>query len=220
MKKDLKRVGIYRGMDLTLVFDQRWTVKVNLHTLLVVNWSVTSVMCWVWKAVAIKPNMCECVTTLIHTFWGVWRWRNDITQFMSGVKELALFENMWQTTQSIWMDQLNRFLALHTLVEGLGICWAMLGLKVPILLNWVRFRPGIWDGGAISSTGFGAVCDRAPTQGCLGFAPIRGSNSVGWTFTNISIEIGVQPSYMNGFFGLSGDLGGILVYNAKIIDGW
>ena len=39
-------------------------------------------------------------------------------------------------------------------------------------------------------------------------------------FFNISIEIGIQPSYMNGFFGVSGDLRGILVYNAKIIDGW
>ena len=39
-------------------------------------------------------------------------------------------------------------------------------------------------------------------------------------FTNISIEIRVQPSYMNGLFGLSGDLRGILVYNAKISDGW
>ena len=29
-----------------------------------------SVMCGVWKAVAIKPDMCECVTTLIHTFLG------------------------------------------------------------------------------------------------------------------------------------------------------
>ena len=38
-------------------------------------------------------------------------------------------------------------------------------------------------------------------------------------FTNISIEIGVQPSYVNGFLGLSGDLRGILVYNAKIRDG-
>ena len=98
---------------------------------------------------------------------------------MSGVKELALFENMWQTTQLIWVDQLNRFLALHALVEGLGICWAMFGLKVPILLNWVRFRPGIWDGGAISSTGCGAVCDRAPTQGFLDLAPIRGSKKCG-----------------------------------------
>ena len=37
--------------------------------------------------------------------------------------------------------------------------------------------------------------------------------------TNILIEIRVQPSYMNGFFGLSGDLRGILVYNAKVRDG-
>ena len=136
-------------------------------------------MCGVWKAVAIKPDMCECVTTLIHTFWGVWRWRNDITQFMSGVKELALFENMWQTTQSIWVDQLNRFLALHALVEGSGICWGTFGLKVPILLNWVRFRPGIWHSWAISSTGCGEVCDIAPTWGCLGFPLIRGSKQCG-----------------------------------------
>ena len=116
---------------------------------------------------------------LFPPFWGVWRWRNDVTQFMSGVKELALFENMWQTSQLIWVDQLNRFLALHALVEGLGICWATFGLKVPILLNWVRFRSGIWDSGAISSTGCGAVCDRAPTWGCLGLAPIRGSKQCG-----------------------------------------
>ena len=38
-------------------------------------------------------------------------------------------------------------------------------------------------------------------------------------FTNISIETRVQPSYMNGFFGLSGDLRGILVYDVKIGDG-
>ena len=38
------------------------------------------------------------------------------------IKELALFENCGkQTTQLIWVDQLNRFLALHALVEGLGI---------------------------------------------------------------------------------------------------
>ena len=138
--------------------------------------------------------MWTCYHTSSHLFWGVWRWRNDITQFMSVVKELALFENLWQTTQLIWVDQLNRFLALHALDEGLGICWAMLGLKVPMLLNWVRFRPGIWDGGATSSTGCGAVCDRAPTQGCLGLALIRRSKLWDGHFTNISIEIGVQPS--------------------------
>ena len=57
---------------------------------------------------------------------------------MSGVKELALM--LWRLQL---IDQLNRFLALQALVECLGICIATLGLKVPILLNWVRFRPGI-----------------------------------------------------------------------------
>ena len=39
--------------------------------------------------------------------------------------------------------QLNRFLALQALVEGLGIWIATFGLKFPILLNWVKLRPGI-----------------------------------------------------------------------------
>ena len=64
-----------------------------------------------------------------------------------------------------WVDQLNRVLALHDLVKGLGICWATFGLKVSMLLSWVRFRPGIWDSGAISSTGCGAVWDRLPLKG-------------------------------------------------------
>ena len=38
-------------------------------------------------------------------------------------------------------------------------------------------------------------------------------------FTNVLIEIGIQSSDVNGFFGLSSDLRGILVYDAKIIDG-
>ena len=38
-------------------------------------------------------------------------------------------------------------------------------------------------------------------------------------FTNVLFEIWVQPSSVYGFFGLSGDLQGILVYNAKIQDG-
>ena len=136
-------------------------------------------MCGVWKAVAIKPDTCEHCHTYSHLFLGVWRWRNDTTQFVSGHKELGL---VWKyvAKQLNWSeDQLNRFLALHALVEGLGMCWATFGLKVPILLNWVRFRPGIWDSGAISSTGWGAVYDRAPTWGCLGLAPIRGSKQCG-----------------------------------------
>ena len=49
---------------------------------------------------------------------------------------------------------------------------------------------------------------------------IRGSKQCGMDILPIfSIEIGVQPSYVNGFFGLSGDLRGMLVYNAKIRDG-
>ena len=47
------------------------------------------------------------------------------------------------------ITQLNRFLALQALVESLGIWRATFGLKFPILLNWVRFRPGICDGEAI-----------------------------------------------------------------------
>ena len=38
-------------------------------------------------------------------------------------------------------------------------------------------------------------------------------------FTNISVEIWVQPSYVDGLFGLPGDLGGILIYDVKIQDG-
>ena len=68
---------------------------------------------------------------------------------------------------------------------------ATFGLKFPILLNWVKFRPGIWDGGAISSTGRGAT-DSSPTQGCLGLAPSRLSKQWGdGHFTNISVETGV-----------------------------
>ena len=57
---------------------------------------------------------------------------------MSGVKELALL--LWRLQL---IAQLNRFLALQALVECLGICMATFGLKFPILLNWVRFMPGI-----------------------------------------------------------------------------
>ena len=77
------------------------------------------------------------------------------------------------------------------------------------MLNWVKLRPGIWDGGAISSTGWGAICDRAPTWGCLGLALIRGSKQCGMDILPIfQLRLGSQPSYVNGFFGLSGDLRG------------
>ena len=106
--------------------------------------------------------------------WGTWR--NDITQFMSGAKELGLWVCV-VVVPSI-DNQLNRLLALQALVECLGIWIATFGLKFPILLNWVKFRPGIWDGGAISSTGRGAT-DSSPTWGCLGLAPSRLSKQWG-----------------------------------------
>ena len=108
---------------------------------------------------------------------------------MSGAKELGLWVCV-VVAPSI-DNQLNRFLALQALVECLGIWIATFGLKFPILLNWVRFRPGIWDGGAIPSTGRGAT-DSSPTRGCLGLAPSRLSKQLGdGHFTNISIETGV-----------------------------
>ena len=55
----------------------------------------------------------------------------------------------------------------------------MFGLKFPKLLNWIKLRPGIWDSGAISSTDWGTACDRAPTWGCLGLAPSKGSKQCG-----------------------------------------
>ena len=128
-----------------------------------------------WRAVAIKPNTCEHVATPFGDM-EMKEWHYSICvrwQRAWPFLELCGKQLNWSE------DQLNRFLALHALVEASGICWAMFGLKVPILLNWVRLRPGIWDGGAISSTGWGAVCDKAPTQGCLGLAPIRGSKQCG-----------------------------------------
>ena len=60
-------------------------------------------VCGVWRTVAIKfwhlLNVWKC-------FGGTWR--NDTTQFMSGVKELALM--LWRLQL---IDQLNRFLALQ-----------------------------------------------------------------------------------------------------------
>ena len=110
------------------------------------------------------------------------------------------------------------FLALQALVEGLGMCWATFSLKFPILLNWVRLRPGIWDCGAISSTDWGAT--RALTWGCLGFAPNRWSKQCGMDILPIFLlRTRVQSPYMDGFFGLPCDLGGILIYDVKIRDG-
>ena len=95
----------------------------------------------------------------------------------------------------------------------------MFGLKVPILLNWVKLRPGIWDSGAISSTSWGAICDKAPTWGCLGLAPIRGSKQCGMDILPI-FRLRLGSNLLMWMASLaSGDLRGILVYNATIRDG-
>ena len=122
----------------------------------------------VWRAVAIK---LQHVWTCLSHSWG-----DEGMRLLNSCQVLKSLGLYWilVANNSIG-DQLNRFLALQALVEGLGMCWAMFGLKFPILLNWVKLRPGIWDGGAISSTGWGATCERTPTQGCLGFTPSRGS---------------------------------------------
>ena len=63
------------------------------------------------------------------------------------------------------------------------------------------------------------ACERRFTCECLGFIPKRGSKTVrDRHFTSISVEIWVQPLNVNGFLGLPGDLGGILVNYIEIRD--
>ena len=59
-----------------------------------VQWSLISVI-WCGELLQLSSNMCGHVC---HTPRGE-RWRNDITQFMSGDKELGLCRILWQTTQ-------------------------------------------------------------------------------------------------------------------------
>ena len=73
---------------------------------------------------------------------------------------------------------LSKFFALHAWVERLGIFLMMFGLKVLMLLNWVRFRPGICDSGATSFTESWGW-DRRSTWGSFGLAPIRWSKQCG-----------------------------------------
>ena len=90
------------------------------------------------------------------------------------IKSLALFGVVWQTTQLIWgsIEQVS-----SPACPSGGFRYML--SQVPILLNWVKLRPGIWDSGAISSTGWGAICDKTPTWRCLGLALIRGSKQCG-----------------------------------------
>ena len=76
-----------------------------------------------WRAVATKPDMYERVATLIYTYWEYGDEGMTLLNLCQVIKSLALFwkiSGKQQLNQS--EDQLNRFLALHALVEGLGIC--------------------------------------------------------------------------------------------------
>ena len=131
-----------------------------------VQWSLISVTrCG--ELLQLSSDTCECV-------WYMGDEGMTLLNSCQVLKSLACVL-LWRLQL---ITQLNRFLALQALVEGLGIWRATFGLKFPILLNWVRFRPGIWDGGAISSTGRGAA-DSSPTWGCLGLAPSRLSKQCG-----------------------------------------
>ena len=84
MKKRPEEGDIYREIN---IFDtygsKKLNCETNFHTL--AGGSVIFDKCYeVWRTVAIKfwhLWMCKLV-------WGIWR--NDITQFMSGAKELGL----------------------------------------------------------------------------------------------------------------------------------
>ena len=117
------------------------------------------------------------------------------------------------------INQLNRFFALQALVERLGICIAIFGLKFPILLNWVRFRPGICDGGATSSTGRGAA-DNSPTLGCFGLAPSRLSKQWGMDILPIFLlRLGSSRLMWITSSGLSGDLRRFFVDYVEVLNG-
>ena len=48
-------------------------------------------MCGVWRTVAIKPDMCECVATLIYTFWECGDEGMTLLNLCQVIKSLALF---------------------------------------------------------------------------------------------------------------------------------
>ena len=86
MKKDQKRVGIYREKDLTpIVIKAVELWKIIFTPFQVVQWSLISVI-WCGELLQLSSHTCGCVCHM-------GRWRNDITQFMSGDKELGLYIN-------------------------------------------------------------------------------------------------------------------------------
>ena len=148
MKKRPEEGDIYRELILTLMDQRTWTVKLIFTPCQAVQWSLTSVTrCG--ELLQLSSDTCECVNYFGGIFEGM-----TLLNSCQVLKSWPWFCCMLWRLQLV--NQLNRFLALQALVERLGICIATFGLKSPILLNWVKFRPGIWDGGATSSTGRGS----------------------------------------------------------------
>ena len=98
---------------MTPILDQSLTCESNLHTFS--GSSVIFAQChMVWRAVAIKlQHMCTCLS---HS-WG----DEGMTLLNSCqvLKSLAFIDFFGGNSID---DQLNRFLALQALVEGLGMC--------------------------------------------------------------------------------------------------
>ena len=113
MKIDLKRVGIYREMDLTLVVikDELWRLMFTPH--MEVDWSMISVMCGCQETFAIKSDVWRHVFTPCGVFGDKGM---KLLNSCLGVKEPSLFVWFWilQTTQFC------SFLVLQALVESFG----------------------------------------------------------------------------------------------------
>ena len=173
MKIDLKRVAYtVRGTwHLGMIKDELW--RLIFTPLVEVDWSVISVILDVRRLVQLSLT---CVSVFSH-LCGVWRWKEwHYSIHVYVLKSWPLF-GIWILRQT---TQFCRALALQALVECLGINWCWLGLKVPISMNWVRFRPRIWDG-ATSSTGWGFDTE-ALLKDVWGLHWWGGQSSVGWTF--------------------------------------
>ena len=143
---------LYRNWFDTLEIT-RWTVNFKFTPPLEVDWSVISATVGVSWLVQLSLEVWW------HVFTPLW--------LIFEMKGMTLL-NSCQVIKSwpIWINCLslfNKFFALQALLECLGILFNKLDLKDPISLNWVRFRPGVCDGGACSSTDSWA-CERRFTR--------------------------------------------------------
>ena len=75
-----EEVGLCREMDLIPILIKDELLRLIFTPLVEADWSVISVMCGCEETCSIKSDTCEHVFSHL---WGDWRWRNDITQFMS-----------------------------------------------------------------------------------------------------------------------------------------